>query len=81
MDRKPEPKPWPRSPVYDVPNIGRRVEGRGAIIRGQNNKWEDAIIGAGMSAAEMERQAIELARDKGVPQNDYTIEIETGELP
>lgn len=68
--------PVARSPVYSVPYIGRRTEAKGALVRGPSGGVEQVFVGgAGMTCREIERRAIEAAREDGVPQTDRNIKI------
>lgn len=75
-----ERKPAARSPRYSVPNIGVRVIARGAFVRGPSGKVEHAFMGDGqLTCKELERRAIETARDEGVPQTERAIVLMEGD--
>lgn len=64
-----------RSPVYPVPQLMRRARAAGVLIRGNSGKIEETIVAAGETAKEIERIAVEVARDEGIPQTDRNILI------
>ncbi len=68
-----EPKPVARSPVYNVPYIGSRTKAKFALMRNKRGRIDEALMAAGESCAEIEKIAVEICREKGVPQTGRNI--------
>lgn len=65
-----------RSPVYDVPNIGRRVMAVGAFLRNEKDEVAYSALAAGLETCkDIERGILEEARQLGIPQTNRNITI------
>lgn len=67
---------------YNVPIILRRTKALGALVRGKDDKVEQAFVGDGeITLRVMEKRAIEAAEEMGVVPSERNINIIVGELP
>ena len=65
-----------RSPVYSVPYIGSRTMAKHVLLRNGEGRTDEALMGAGLeSCSDLERMAVEIQRERGVPQTEKNITI------